>query len=292
MEINKNIDSDFISDSNEFDFFKNIEKTYLSNIHLIYYIDYFTYKKELMANISNDIELIINFFNEETNDIILKFLILQKKKNDDKCKIFDPLFELVNLIYYLDFFDQDEFFNILLILFKIKILTKEIYFFFHYFELTDIINIKNFINNFNELYQQISKNNIILKTMLIIISSLNKNIITNEIKNLAQKISFDFFMYHSSITIYDKIFDTLKKINKIKNIYEIYNKKNTHKFEDYLLLIKNNKKNFIDEYNIYSNKYFEIYSLQEFELTIKLKLKKKQNIIKLFNNLKFVNDIE
>ena len=80
MEINKNIDSDFISDSNEFDFFKNIEKTYLSNIHLIYYIDYFTYKKELMANISNDIELIINFFNEETNDIILKFLILQKKK--------------------------------------------------------------------------------------------------------------------------------------------------------------------------------------------------------------------
>jgi hypothetical protein len=26
MEINKNIDSDFISDSNEFDFFKNIEK--------------------------------------------------------------------------------------------------------------------------------------------------------------------------------------------------------------------------------------------------------------------------
>ena len=292
MEINKNIDSDFISDSNEFDFFKNIEKTYLSNIHLIYYIDYFTYKKELMANISNDIELIINFFNEETNDIILKFLILQKKKNDDKCKIFDPLFELVNLIYYLDFFDQDEFLNILLILFKIKILTKEIYFFFHYFELTDIINIKNFINNFNELYQQISKNNIILKTMLIIISSLNINIITNEIKILAQKISFDFFMYHSSITIYDKIFDTLKKINKIKNIYEIYNKKNTHKFEDYLLLIKNNKKNFIDEYNIYSNKYFEIYSLQEFELTIKLKLKKKQNIIKLFNNLKFVNDIE
>jgi hypothetical protein len=128
--------------------------------------------------------------------------------------------------------------------------------------------------------------------MLIIISSLNKNIVTNEIKNLAQKISFDFFMYHSSITIYDKIFDTLKKINKLKNIYEIYNKKNTHKFEDYFLLIKNNKKNFIDEYNIYSNKYFEIYSLQEFELTIKLKLKKKQNIIKLFNNLKFVNDIE
>ena len=78
--MDKNYNSFSKNNINSNENFSNLfEKTYSSNINLIYYIDYLTYKKELIKNISNDIELVINFFNEEINDIIIKILILKKK---------------------------------------------------------------------------------------------------------------------------------------------------------------------------------------------------------------------
>ena len=273
------------------------EKTYSSNISLIYYIDYLTYKKELIKNMLHDIDLIINFFSEEINDIIIKILILKKKNKIDKnqYKIFESIFELINLINLLDFFDQYDFLNILLILFRIKISIEKINIFFNSFKFSDLVDIKIFTNGFNELYNKISKNNIFLKTLLIIVSTSNENIILCEIKNLAKEISFDFFMYYNSINLYDKILESVERINtfdeKIENLHIDQAEKKKSVRNVYYKLLKNNKSAFINEYDYYFNKHLEIYSNHEFELKIKFKFKKKQNIIKLFENLTFISNM-
>ena len=273
------------------------EKTYSSNINLIYYIDYLTYKKELIKNILHDIDLIINFFTEEINDIIIKILILKKKNKIDvnEYKIFESIFELINLINLLDFFDQDDFLNILLILFRIKISIEKIDIFFNSFKFSDLVDIKIFTNSFNELYNKISKNNIFLKTLLIIVSTSNENIILCEIKNLAKQISFDFFMYYNSIILYNKILESVERINTVNEIIENSHNDKIEKKKSvinvYYKLLKNNKNAFINEYDYYFNKHLEIYSNHEFELKIKFKFKKKQNIIKLIENLTFISNI-
>jgi hypothetical protein len=286
------------TNTNSNDNFSNLfEKTYSSNINLIYYIDYLTYKKELIKNISNDIELVINFFSEEINDIIIKILILKKKNkiNNNEYMIFESIFELINLINPMDFFDQDDFLNLLLILFKIKISTEKIIIFFDFFKFGDLVDIKTFINGFNELFNKISKNNIFLKTLLVIVSTPYENIILSEIKNLAKLISFDFFMYYNSSNLYDKILICIEKINKTNHIIEDLNnnaieKKNSVK-NIYYKLLKYNKSIFVNEYDYYYYKHLEIYSNYEFELKIKFKLKKKQNILKLYENLTYISNI-
>lgn len=288
--MNKDFNNSSKNNTNSGENLSNLfEKTYFSNISLIYYIDYLTYKKELIKNITNDIELIINFFNEEISDIIIKILILKKKNkiSNNDYKIFESIFELINIINNMDFFDQEDFLSILLILFKIKILTEKIDIFFNSFQYSDLINIKIFTDGINELFNKICKNNIFLKTLLIIVSTSNEKIIISEIKNLARYVSFDYFMYYNSTNFYDKILNCTEKITKILNY------KSENGLEKYLFhkILKNNKNIFIDEYNYYFNKYLEIYSNYEFELKIKFKLKKKQNIIKLSENLGYITNI-
>ena len=157
------------------------------------------------------------------------------------------------------------------------------------------MDIKIFTNGFNELYNKISKNNIFLKTLLIIVSTSNENIILCEIKNLAKEISFDFFMYYNSINLYDKILESVERINtfdeKIENLHIDQAEKKKSVRNVYYKLLKNNKSAFINEYDYYFNKHLEIYSNHEFELKIKFKFKKKQNIIKLFENLTFISNM-
>ena len=169
---------------------------------------------------------------------------------------------------------------------------EKIFIFFDSFKFCDLVNIKIFTNGFNELYNKISKNNIFLKTLLIIVSTQNENIILGEIKNLAKQISFDFFMYYSSINLYNKIVVHIEKVNQIieSSYFDKTEKKKSEK-NIYCKLLKHNKNIFINEYDYYFNKHLEIYSNYEFELKIKFKLKKKQNIVKLFDNLRYISNI-
>jgi hypothetical protein len=302
--MDKNLNS-FSKNTNSNEIFSYLfEKTCSSNINLIYYIDYLTYKKKLIKNITNDIELIMNFFSDDVNDIVIKINILKKKNkiNDNEYKIFESIYELINAIKIIDFFDQDDFLNISLILFKIKLSIDKIIIFFDSFKFRDLIDIKFFIDRFNELFNNISKNNIFLKTLIIILLTPDENIALCEIKNLAKQISIDFFMCYDSEDLYDKILVSIDKINKINLITNLKNDKinkidkidkNDKKklAEVYFKLLKNNKNVFVNEYNYYINKHLEIYSNYEFELKIKFKLKKKPNIIKLIENLTYISDI-
>lgn len=273
------------------------DKTYFSNINLIYYIDYLTYKKELIKNIYNDMDIIINFFNEEICDILIKILILKKKNKitENEFKLFESLYELTNLIEQINFFDQNEFLNLLLNFFEIKVFVDKIDIFFNKFQFSDLFDIKILTNGINEIYNKIVKNNLFLKTLFIIISTSNDNIASSEIKKLAKEISFDFFMYYNSLTLYEKIMKYLIKLSKKINIINQtlfdtnFNNDKNEKNKIYKFF-KANKDSFLKEYDLYLGRHFEIYSNQEFELRIKFKLKNKSNINKFINDLKYISE--
>lgn len=316
--------------SNNSDEFVNLFESQ-SNINLIYYIDYLTYKRNLIKYMSNDIELINNFFNDEISDILIKIFILKKKKiiNTNNYKIFESIYDLINLLNSIEFFDQEDFLNVLLIMFNIKILIEKIIIFFNSFEFNDVINIKIFTDSYKELFDKICKNNIFLSLLFDSYIQSNPNnyksnetIILEQIKKIAKNISYDFFMYYDSSVLYEKIITSLEYLNQIINLFNnsnifiqplspsqspyplspkristtistprnLINSNSSNSYNLYNLL-KNNKNIFVEEYNYYFKKHSEIYSNYEFELKIKFKFKKKHNVIKLFNSLIMIKNI-
>lgn len=290
---NKEINS-FSKNSNNDSLSNLFDKTYFSNINLIYYIDYLSYKKELIKNISNDIDSIINFFNEEISDILIKIYILfnKKKISENEFKLFESFFELVDLIEKINFFDQEDFLNILLLFFEINFFVNKINIFFVNFKYNDLIDIKILTNSISNLYKKISRTNNLLNILDNIVINYNKDNSLEQLKKLAKEISFDFFMYYNSLKLYDKILEYIERlvkkidiINKIDNLAFEKNQKHFYKF------FKNNKNIFIDEYDKNFNKHILIYSNYEFELKIKFKLKNKTSVLNLNNNLKYISNI-
>jgi hypothetical protein len=291
---NKEINS-FSKNSNNDSLSNLFDKTYFSNINLIYYIDYLSYKKELIKNISNDIDLIINFFNEEISDILIKIYILfnKKKISENEFKLFETFFELADLIEKINFFDQEDFLNVLLLFFELNFFVDKINIFFENFKYNDLVDIKILTNSISDLYKKISRTNNLLNILDSIIIDYNKDNSLEQLKKLTREISFDFFMYYNSLKIYDKILEYMvrlvKKIDLVNKINDNLtfekNKKNFYKF------FKNNKNIFTDEYDKNFNKHILIYSNYEFELKIKFKLKNKTNVLNLNNNLKYISNI-
>lgn len=294
---NKELNS-FSKNSNNDSLSNLFDKTYFSNINLIYYIDYLTYKKDLIKNISNDIDLIINFFNEEINDILIKIYILVNKKkiSDIEFKLFESIFELAYLIEKINFFDQEDFLNILLLFFEINFFVGGINIFFENFKYNDLINIRILTNNIINLYKELIKNNNLLNILDKIITNSNESNYSVQLKKMAKEISFDFFMYYNSSKLYDKIIgymhSLIKKMELINNI-KINDNLMFEKNQKYFYkFFKNNKNIFIQEYDLNFNKHTSIYSNFEFELKIKFKLKNKSNIINLIDNLKYISNID
>lgn len=294
--VNKELNS-FYKNSGNYSISNKFDKTYFSNINLIYYIDYLAYKKDLIKNISNDIDLIINFFNNEISNILIKIYILVniKKISENEFKLFESIYELAYLILKINFFDQEDFLNILLLFFEINFFANKINIFFENFKYNDIIDIKFLTNSINNLYKEISKNNILLNLFDKIISNPNEDNSLDLLKKFAREISFDFFMYYNSSKLYNIIIEfmegLIKKIDLINNIkinnYFMFEK--NHKY--FYKYFKNNKNIFKDEYDKHFNKHISVYSDFEFELKIKFKLKNKLNVINLVDNLKYISDI-
>lgn len=321
------------STNNQNDVFLNLpEKIYSSNVILEYKIDYLIYKKELVTNMANDINIIINFFSEEISDIIIGILILKKKNkiNDDEFKIFLPIYNFIDLINQIDFFDQEDFLIVLINLFGIKILTNQIKEFGNNFKFQDVVNLNYLTSKINNLFNNISKNNLLLKMFDLLISSYGDKVIGQEIKSIAKTISIDFFMYYNANNIYNKILNNFIKIVKdiIYNDYPNVNANvntnvnaNSHShshshshsnsqsqsksqsiastqilindYKTFINVFKKHKDAFVNEYNIYYLKHLHIYLQHEIELKIKFKFRKNNDYVnKLVENLNFIKNID
>ena len=276
------------------------EEVNLLNIDLIYFMDYLSYKKKIIKFIINEIELLTNIFDEEISDILINIFILKKKNkiSESDYKIIEPIYHMIYMLDEISYVDQEDLLNIILNLYKINILVKKISIFFENYVLNDLVNFNLFKNKINELVEKISKTNLVIIVLENFFNTDNINSneinIINQLKNLAKHLSIDFFMYYNSDNIYNKIMNNLLQLDGlIKNDKNDKNDKNKlyKQYNILLIIFKNYKQIFTNEYDRYRIKYLEIYSTNEFDLKIKFKIKKNEKINKLVKNLNFIKEL-
>lgn len=269
------------------------EKNLELNISLLFHMDYLIYKKDLIKNLFNDLTYIINFYNNETSDILLNIMILKKKNkiDNDEFKIFLPIFELLELINKLNYIDQEEFIFILLKFFSVysSIILMDV--FFKNFKFKDVLFLNVLIDGIKNSHLELSKNNIIYKTFNLLSDKNNvimSDIIINQIKFFAKFLCNDYFMYYNSSNIYNIILKNLLYVQEI-------NSKNNYVNTNQILIqtFKKYKKIFMNEYDFYYVKYLDIYSLCESELNIKFKLKNNiEHINKIVENIDIIKNFD
>lgn len=274
---------------------KNI---YIKNI---YYINYLTYKKKIFLSILNNYNLILNLFDDIVCEILINIYILKKKNkiSDKHFGIFKFIFDYVNKLDEINFIDQENFFVVIVDFYKINILSIWIKLFFSNHIFRELIDYVLLINKINELYSILEKNTIYGLFNDLNVNISDENYIKKKIIHLAQKLSFDLFMFYNSEKIFNKITECFVFFNTIISIDDNYNlsklvnedlqiiiKKNNSLYE----VFEKNKDLFIEEYNKNKIKCDEIYS-NDIELFVKFKINKSSIINKFIKNIIYIDNI-
>lgn len=248
-----------------------------------YHNDYSTYKKINNIFILNDIQNILNMFDDKFNQIIMNIHILKKKKKIEKIEyiFFNYIFELIDLLNNLEFVDQKELIEIILYLFKIYTGIPYLNFFFANFKFKNLIDLDYLIFKINQSYRNTMQNNLILKTLNCLINSnLNSYDIQTQLMIFFANMPIDFFMYYTPNNFYDLIVQNLNEILKYTTEINNYYKKNIYDFTKNYNFLINNKNDFIANYRDTYDKHLQIYDITEIDLKIKFKFNKND----IFNN--------
>jgi hypothetical protein len=252
------------------------------NIEFIYDINYLNYKKKIFQkNISEDIILLNNLFDENICDVLINIYILKKKNkiSVEQFKIFEIIFDFIINLNQINYIDHQNFFLLLIDFYKIFILSKQINIFFDQFIYKELVNYKLLINKINDLYYKLNEKILIFKIFIEFENINNINIIKQKIIYLANKLSFDLFMYYNSQEIYNIIINCFVYLNKI-----------TINNQNLLNIFLSNKDIFIKEYDKNIQNHLEIYS-HDFELYIKFKINKNNIISKFSDNIIFIDKL-
>ena len=198
------------------------------DINNIYNVDIDYNKTILIKNIFNEIDFLVNIFNLEIKKSIIKLFIYNKKFSNT---LIEQYINLVNIISKLNFMDQYEYLNIIIIIIQILINAKKVEIIITEFnnKVNENINIQKinkslykFINTF------IDKNYFIKYIILFLKNSNDENIIIN----ISSLLAKEYFMYYSAYDMFDIfnfLFNNYKDsfiknynlvINNINNIYE------------------------------------------------------------------------
>lgn len=257
---------------------------------------YLNYKKKnYLLNISNDFNLINNFFDEDICDILINIFILKKKNKISKNEFatFEFVFNFIDKINNIVYIDQENFFLILIDFYILNDLASYINFFFENCIFKDLVNYEMLVKKIETVFNKIKNNVLLFK----IFDELKKNHLIGDKKtnqnmfiNLAQKLSLDFFMFYDGLNIHklltnffnNKIFDKLSHCENV-NLMIKKNKLLLETFEE-------NKTIFIREYNKYSKKYSEIYK-NDIELYVKFKIIKNDKISIFLKNISYIDKI-
>ncbi len=197
------------------------------NINFVYHMDIDHTKNLTIKSIFNEIDYLLNIFNNnELKDIIIKIFIYYKKYQN---KLLEPYINLIECLSSIDYIDQYEYLKIFINIILILINSKKTQLIINEFnkkliDEKDLINvckinkeIKKFINNF-------ISTNYLLKYIILFIKNNDVKILINISKILAT----DFHMYYDGLEIYN-LFNFIIKEHKwifIKNynsIIEIIN---------------------------------------------------------------------
>jgi hypothetical protein len=207
-------------------------------------MDYNTYKNKIKNFIFEHFKLILEIFDENFNDNLVKLYILHKKNllENYHIEFATLIIDFCNYLNSLNYIDQQEYFIVTLKLFNIFLFSFKIKknsinsstsdnnsINFNKVQLIGnkyikLINIELLTKNIFKCIELISKNNIIIEIFLLFINNKNKYYKKN-ILLLSEKLSFDLFMYWSSNDLY-KIITNNTNITKNKLILSLKKYKN------------------------------------------------------------------
>jgi hypothetical protein len=263
-------------------------------INFVYYTSYLCYKKKIFLNINEDFKSILNLFNNDLCEILINIYIL-KKKNKISDKHFNNLNFIFNYIEKLDtisFIDQENFFTIIIDFYIINVICDWINIFFENYMFKELIDYKMLIENISRIYLTLNKKILLFRIFDEIFDVINDNdLVKQKILYLAQKISFDLFMFYDSKKIYDLITNIFIYLNDLlsdkinKDLSKIINKNNT-----LLSVFEKNKNVFINEYNKNKKLFTDIYT-NDIELYVKFKINKNPTITNFIKNIKYIQQI-
>ncbi len=250
-------------------------------ISISYEIEYNNYKKRLIKQIFNQLDIIFNMFDEEFNENIVKvYIMLISNKIPIEIKrhiIF--FYELINELNNIEHIDHYEFLNIIFLIVKIKrsletidnCIKKN-------GQITKYINWELIREKFLNCVKILSFNNRIIEILIRICETeikllkLNHENTKKNVIELANILSFDFFMYYSSSNMLKLLFR--KMLLHTENIESIENSCS--------IILAKYKKYFINQYRIKYECYVDMYYDIKNSNVSKFKYNKK-NII--FNEL-------
>ncbi len=243
-------------------------------INLSYDVEYYSYIKLVNEQISKQYDIIFNIFDNTLNENLVKLYILFKKnKLDEECKLYvNSIFELIFDLKKIDKSSRIIFLDILISILKVTLVIPNLIKLFNNTKYSHLINIEIIKLKFNNLIEELSKNNLLaynLNKLLTINNNSDK--VKEIIESLIKILACEYFMNYNSL-------DLLKLINdKLKIV------------ENNLILVNliKYKKKFIHEYNELSSKYNDLY----FDINIMINRDYNYNIINKFF-LEIINDIK
>lgn len=266
------------------------------SIEFIYDISYLSYKKKIFSlNINYAFKLIISLFDENICDILMNIYILKKKNKitEKQFILFKFIFDFIEKINKIDFIDQENFFLLITDFYKLNNLCIHIEIFFENYIFKELIDYKKLIDKFYSIFNKLNSYISLFKIFneLENLSQIEQfDLIKEKIIYLANKMSFDLFMFYNAGNIYDILLDCFTNFNDLTQSEE-QNKNQINKNDKLYNIFESNKNIFINEYNKNKKKCIDIYS-NDIELYIKFKIDKSDLIDKFIKNIAYIDELE
>lgn len=266
------------------------------DIEFIYNLSYLNYKKNIFtSNINEDFKLIVSLFDNNICDILINIYILKKKNKitEKQFVVFKLIFDYAVKINNTIYMDIENFLLLLIDFYKLKNLCITIDTFFENYVFKDLIDYKILTNKIMLIYKKLSDKILLFKIYDELNNTNNPIIIKNKIVYLANKISFDLFMFYSSQNIFEIILSSFLYIENFYDNSEINNEiiQTIKENKNLLNIFEMHKIYFIKEYDKCIKKYFDIY-FNDIELYIKFKIDNTDIINKFIENITYVENIQ
>jgi hypothetical protein len=215
------------------------------NINFIYHMDFDFIKVITIKNIFNEIDYLVNIYNnKEIKDIIIKIFIYYKKYNN---KLFESYINLLECLSKLEYIDHYEYLKIIINIIQILLNRKKVELLINDFNTkldnkNDYINISNFNIKIKKFITSYLSSNNFLKNIILFLKNNNEE----QINNISTLLATEYYMYYNGLEMYNLFCFLIKngKSKFIKNYDSIIEKINNLNDNNNSIITKKYKYNF------------------------------------------------
>lgn len=215
------------------------------NINFIYHMDFDFIKVITIKNIFNEIDYLVNIYNKEIRDIIIKIFIYYKKY---KNKLFESYINLIECLSKLEYIDHCEYLKIIINIIQILINRTKIELIINDFNIklenkNDYINIRNFNIKIKKFITINLFSNNLLKNIILFLNNQNDE---EQINNISTLLATEYYMYYDGLEMYNLFCFLIKngKSQFIKKYDSIIEKINNLNDNNNSIITKKYKYNF------------------------------------------------